>query len=120
MRLHLHLSLGEGGMDTVLEDVLNAIDMWLEEIEIDENRVEKMRSRLSRKVLQIRLEGETSIVDVGGLERVADMWTNILNLLCSEKTDNTKRLLLTYVLQLFESSEISMTLTCGIIINIFN
>ena len=54
-------------MDTVLEDVLHAIDMWLQEIEIDENRVVKMRSRLSRKVSQIRLEGLTPIVDVARL-----------------------------------------------------
>ena len=107
-------------METVLEDVLDAIDIWLNEIEIDENRVEKMKSRISRRVSQIRLEGMTPIVDLGRLENVADMWTSILTLLCSEKTDSTKKLLLTHVLQLFESGEISMALTCGIIVNIFS
>ncbi len=104
-------------MDSIIPDILRALDIWLKELEGVEQRnlkLEKMRARINRTVDQIHMEGLLSIPDMGRLEYVAKLWVDVLGLLQT----GDKRILITKILQLFDSGETSLVLTTEMLMNI--
>ena len=109
-------------MESVIDDVLQAIDLWLNELEEIEGRLSKlacMKARINRTITQVQMEGSMSLTDMGRLDFIGKIWTEIIDLLLSEKTDSTKKLLVKQVLQLFDSGELSLCITIEMIIKIF-
>ena len=75
-------------MDSITQDIVMAVDIWLGELNVTENKnivLENLKRRIDRTMSQIELEGIYSILEVGKLQFVAGTWTNILDLLQCEK-----------------------------------
>ena len=109
-------------MESVIDDVLYAIDLWLnelEEIERRHSKLECMKARIKRTISQVQMEGSMSLIDMGRLDYIGRIWTDIIDLLVTEKTESTKKLLVKKVLQLFDSGELSLSITIGMIVKIF-
>ena len=106
-------------MESVGDDIAAAVNAWLNEIDVLEVRLQKLGSlkmRIHRTISQIQYEGTHSIPDMGRLQYIGDLWVSILELIISG--DDPKELLRN-ILQLFDAGEISMYLTCQIILTIF-
>ena len=104
-------------MDSIIPDILRALDIWLAELEGIEQRnlkLDKMRARINRTVDQIHMEGLLSIPDMARLEYVAKLWVDVLALIQT----GDKRILVTKILQLFDSGEISLVLTSEMICSV--
>ncbi len=103
-------------MESLIPDILHALDIWLMELEGLEQRnlkLERMRARINRTVDQIHMEGMLTIPDMGRLEYVAKLWVDVLALI----QVGDRRTLVTKILQLFDSGEISLVLTTEMIMN---
>ena len=106
-------------MDSVGNDIATAVDAWLNEIDVLEERLLKLsnlKMRIHRTISQIQYEGTHSITDMARLQYIGDLWVSILDLITSG--DNQKELL-KKILELFDAGEISLYLTCKIIMTIF-
>ena len=106
-------------MDSVGNDIATAVDAWLNEIDVLEERLLKLsnlKMRIHRTISQIQYEGTHSITDMARLQYIGDLWVSILDLITSG--DNQKELL-RKILELFDAGEISMYLTCQFISTIF-
>lgn len=112
----------ERTMESVGDDIATAIETWLQEINVLEERLLKLsslRMRIHRTISQIQYEGSHSITDMGRLQYIGDLWIAILDLLQCERTEDIKKQLLEKVLQLFDAGEISLWLSREIIMTIF-
>ena len=104
-------------MDSVGNDIATAVDAWLNEIDVlEERKLSNLKMRIHRTISQIQYEGTHSITDMARLQYIGDLWLSILELITSG--DNQKELL-KKILELFDAGEISLYLTCKIIMTIF-
>ncbi len=103
-------------MDSVLDDVLNAIDLWLSEIETTE-KLSKIKTRINRAILRIQYEGQNSLIDMARLIHISDIWVSLLELLTSS---NNKQLVVMKILELFNYGQITIELTYTLINNIYS
>ena len=69
----------------VFDTVFHAIDIWLKDITIKENQLKIIERKLKRNILQIRYEGLLSLVEVAELEKISDLWLELLNSLGGDK-----------------------------------
>ena len=100
-------------MDSILTDIMEAIDNWLDNLTIMEeryNQIQNTQDRIQQTLLQMKYEGEVS----PEIQFIANLWTEILNLL---NTDNKKQLLMN-ILLLFETGGISRVFAYYLIVNI--
>ena len=108
-------------MDSILEDVLNAIEIWLKDLQKEEKqnyRLNMMKNKINRSVMQIQFEGLNSIVDMARIHFVANTWISILEIMRESKTDEVKRHFITHILKLFDCGEISLTLCSEMIMQL--
>ena len=99
----------------VFDTVFHAIDIWLKDITIKERRVKTIKRRLRRNILQIKYEGLLSVIEIAELERISDLWIELLHSIRGEKTKT-----LNHVLVLFYHEQISLELVNRIIIKLFS
>ena len=97
----------------VFDTVFHAIDIWLKDITIKENQLKIIERKLKRNILQIRYEGLLSLVEVAELEKISDLWLELLNSLGGDKT-----VIVTRVLNLFYYDQISLELANRIIVKV--
>ena len=97
-------------MESVLTDVMCAIDNWLEDLTVKEERykIADVQARIQNTVLQIQYDES---IDTSKMTFVSELWIDILNLLVDEDYE----LLIYKVLQLFQTGEISIDFACKII-----
>ena len=103
-------------MESILTDIVDAIDIWLENLTVKEekyNQVQNTQDRIQQTILQMRFEGEVS----AEIQNIANLWIEILNLLSS---DAYKEELVMKILLLFEIGGISRSLTYQFIVNLLN
>lgn len=104
--------------EDIFQDIMFAIERWLDDISILEERmfkIQTLRERINHTIAQVEIEGTTSTIDVARLNHVGDMWMNLLDLLRGEINPDSKRTTLICLLKLFECGEISLLLTVEII-----
>ena len=97
----------------VFDTVFHAIDIWLKDITIKENQLKIIERKLKRNILQIRYKGLLSLVEVAELEKISDLWLELLNSLGGDKT-----VIVTRVLNLFYYDQISLELANRIIVKV--
>ena len=98
-------------MDSILTDVMTAIDDWLDNLTIKEekyNQIQNAQDRIQQTLLQMQFEGEVSTE----IEFIGNLWIDILN------TDNPEELLMK-ILMLLEIGAISRDLTYQLIVKLF-
>ena len=101
-------------MDSILTDVMTAIDDWLDNLRVTEEQYEQVRNtqdRIQQTLLQMQYEGGLSTE----IQFIANLWTDILD---SLSTDNKEQLLVK-ILALFECGGISRDLTYHFIVHLF-
>ena len=99
----------------VFDSVFHAIDIWLKDITIKERQVKTIKRRLRRNILQIKYEGLLSVIEIAELEKISDLWIELLDSIGGEKTKTLNR-----VLVLFYYEQISLELVNRIIIKLFS
>ena len=107
-------------MDSILMDIVNAIDIWLDELTVQEekyNRITPVQERIQQTITQIECEGDTS-VDISKIKFIGNLWGNMLNLIAI-RDSSSKRQLVLQTLKLLEVGEISTDFACEIIMNVF-
>ena len=107
-------------MDSILMDIVNAIDIWLDELTVQEekyNRITSVQERIQQTITQIEYEGDTS-ADISKVKFIGNLWGNMLNLIAI-RDSSSKRQLVLQTLKLLEVGEISTDFACVIIMNVF-
>ena len=117
-------------METILQDVVSAIDIWLGELTDKEEAFKQINDtceRIEQTVLQMQYEGECS----PEIESIANTWTDILNLLTSDENEShtinendgsilqKEQKLILKIMVIFESQHISRQLACEMIMKLF-
>ena len=97
----------------VFDSVFHAIDIWSKDITIKEHQVKIVKRRLRRSILQIKYEGLLSIIEVAELEKISDLWLELLYSLGGDKA-----LIVNRVLTLFYYDQISLELANQIIVKV--
>ena len=95
-------------MDSILTDIMQAIDDWLESLTIKEekyNQIQNAQERIQQTLLQMQFEGEVSTE----VEFIGNLWVDILN-------TESKEQLLMKILMLMEIGGISRDLTYQLIL----
>ena len=117
-------------MDSLLQDVVYAINIWLGELRVKKeemyNRVKDTRERVKTVVLQMKYEGKMP----PEVHFTANLWIDVLNLILTDEQDDdddevekkeedseisNRQLLLQKILHLFEIEQISREFTYEII-----
>ena len=93
----------------VFQSVFYAIESWLKDVVIYENRVQDIEERLARRLLQIKYEGYST----PELEKIADIWLKLLRSLGGPKEE-----VLRHLLTLFHYGQISLDLVIRIILKL--
>ena len=113
---------GEGGAGPVLEKITFALETWLDNITILEERQQLVRGledRVNRTLQQIQLEGLISIYDLGTLRYIGQIWIQLVNLLpLSGGDEDRKRQVITNILKLYDARQISLELCTEVIVNL--
>ena len=107
--------------EDIFQDIMFAIETWLSDISVLEERIFKiqtLRERIHRTISQVEYEGSTSTIDLARLNHVGDMWINLLDLLRGESNPDSKRTIIIYLLKLFECGELSLLLTTEMILKL--
>ena len=99
----------------VFDAVFHAIDIWLKDITIKENQSKIIEKKLRRNFLQIKYEGLLSLTEVAELEKISNLW---IELLYSIGDDKTKTLNL--VLALFYYEQLSLSIVNRIMMKLFS
>ena len=100
----------------VFDAVFHAIDIWLKDITIKiKNQSKIIEKKLRRNFLQIKYEGLLSLTKVAELEKISNLW---IELLYSIGDDKTKTLNL--VLALFYYEQLSLNTVNRIIMKLFS
>lgn len=110
-------------MDSIVADVVKAVDLWLEELSLREetiNRLLHTRQRIQQILLQMQFEGELS----SEIQQVGALWVDILILLADGRQDTAtiekkKKDLVQKVLLLLELDVISRHLAFSMITRVF-
>ena len=119
-------------MEAVSQDIVSAIDIWLEDLTDKEEgfkRINGTCEKIEHTILQMRYEGESS----PEIEFIANTWTEILSLLTNTDQQNTsytinendgsilrkEQKLIFKILSIFECKHISKQLVCEMIMKIF-
>ena len=103
-------------MDSILTDIVEAIDIWLDNLTVKEekyNQIQNTQDRIQQTLLQLKYEGEVSTE----IQFIANLWTDILN---SLGTDTSREQLIMKILMLFESGGISRDLAYQLIVALFH
>ena len=95
----------------VFDTVFHAIDIWLKDITIKEFQLKIIERKLRRNILQIKYEGLLSVIEIAELEKISDLWLELLHSLGGDKTFIVNR-----VLTLFYYEQISLELANRIIV----
>ena len=95
----------------VFDTVFHAIDIWLKDITIKEFQLKIIERKLRRNILQIKYEGLLSVIEIAELEKISDLWLELLHSLGGDKTFIVNR-----VLTLFYYDQISLELAKRIIV----
>ena len=70
----------------IWDNISNALDEWLQSISILEERQRKindLRERINRKLVQIRQDGLISICDFERMNYIGRVWVDLINLVSS-------------------------------------
>ena len=97
----------------VFDSVFHAIDIWSKDITIKEHQVKIVKRRLRRSILQIKYEGLLSIIEVAELEKISDLWLELLYSLGGDKV-----FIVNHVLTLFYCDQISLELANRIVVKV--
>ena len=97
----------------VFDTVFHAIDIWLKDIKIKECQLKIIERKLRRNILQIKYEGLLSVIEIAELEKISDLWLELLYSLGGDKT-----LIVNRVLTLFYYDQISLELANRIIVKV--
>ena len=97
----------------VFDTVFHAIDIWLKDITIKEFQLKIIERKLRRNILQIKYEGLLSVIEIAELEKISDLWLEILYSLGGDKA-----LIVNRVLVLFYYDQISLELANRIIVKV--
>ena len=97
----------------VFDTVFHAIDIWLKDITIKEFQLKIIERKLRRNILQIKYEGLLSVIEIAELEKISDLWLELLHSLGGDKTFIVNR-----VLTLFYYDQISLELANRIIVKV--
>ena len=103
--------------EDIFQDIALAIDRWLDDITILEERtfkIQTLRERIHRTITQVQFEGETSAMDLARLNHVGDMWIKSLEAL----NEGQKRTIIVTLLKLFDYGEMSLDLLTEIILKL--
>ena len=99
----------------VFDTVFHAIDIWLKDIKIKECQLKIIERKFRRNILQIKYEGLLSVIEIAELEKISDLWIELLHSIGGEKTKTLNR-----VLVLFYFEQISLELVNRIIVKLFS
>ena len=97
----------------VFDTVFHAIDIWLKDITIKEFQLKIIERKLRRNILQIKYEGLLSVIEIAELEKISDLWLELLYSLGGDKT-----LIVNRVLTLFYYDQISLELANRIVVKV--
>ena len=97
----------------VFDTVFHAIDIWLKYITIKECQLKIIERKLTRNILQIKYEGLLSVIEIAELEKISDLWLELLYSLGGDKA-----LIVNRVLTLFYYDQISLELANRIIVKV--
>ena len=103
-------------MDSILTDVVEVIDIWLDNLTVKQekyNQIQNPQDRIQQTLLQMQYEGEVS----AEIQLIANLWIDILNLLTSESERGE---LVMKILLLFETTTISRDFAYQLIITSFH
>ena len=106
-------------MMDVFQQIEKAIETWLTQISVKEERLikyENLQHRINQTITQIEYN-EEKVINIARIQYVANCWISILKLIY---TDEFKEDLIYNVLHLFEIGEISLLLCFSIIVLIMN
>ena len=110
----------------ISDNISNALDEWLHSISALEERQRKvndLRERINRRLLQIQQDGLISIYDFGTLTYIGRLWINLINSIssCAVTTvmdKDIKRLIFKNLFQLYNIQQISYELFMEIILQL--
>lgn len=94
-------------------DVEEVIDIWLDSLTVKEEKyhqIKKTQHKIQQTLLQIQFEGEAT----AEIQSIANLWTDILNLLNSDSSERGE--LVMKLLSLFEAEAISRELAYQLIV----
>ena len=110
----------------IWDNISNALDEWLQSISILEERQRKindLRERINRKLVQIRQDGLISICDFERMNYIGRVWVDLINLVSSFTITamvdkDVKRLILKNLFYLYSIQQISHELFIEIILQL--
>ena len=100
-------------MNQVFDDIFAAISYWLQQISLNEIRIEDLDKKFKRLVLQIQYEGDLSLSQVSNLENICNLWLRLLKSIGGSKEE-----VLSHLLQLFYYGQIEMDIVIKIIMQL--
>ena len=110
-------------MESLASDVVKAVDLWLEELILCEETINKLvhtRQRVQQILLQMRYEGELN----SEIQEVGMLWIEILSILTDERKDTAviekrRKDILQKILLLLELDAMSRDLAYNMITRLF-
>lgn len=110
-------------MESLASDVVKAVDLWLEELILCEETINKLvhtRQRVQQILLQMRYEGELN----SEIQEVGMLWIEILSILTDERKDTAviekrRKDVLQKILLLLELDAMSRDLAYNMITRLF-
>ena len=110
----------------IWDNISNALDEWLQRVSVLEEKQRKvndLRERINRRLLQIQQDGLISIYDFGTLTYIGRLWVDLINLItsCGVTTimnKDIKRLIFENLFQLYNMQQISYELFMEIILQL--
>ena len=97
----------------VFDTVIQAIDIFLKDIKIKKCQLKIIERKFRRNILQIKYEGLLSVIEIAELEKISDLWLELLYSLGGDKA-----LIVNRVLTLFYYDQISLELANRIIVKV--
>ena len=104
----------------VFESISEALQSWLDNLTVLEERnqiVADLNEAIFRTLSQIEKEGTFSIYHFSMLENVGRVWSELLDVL-SSTTDVDKRLIVKYLLELYDLKQLTKETFINIIIEL--
>ena len=110
----------------IWDNISNALDEWLQRVsalEEKQRKVNDLRERINRRLLQIQQDGLISIYDFGTLTYIGQVWVGLIDLVSSLPMttitdENIKRLILKNLFYLYNMQQISYELFMEIILQL--
>ena len=104
----------------IFESISEALQLWLDSLTVLEERhkiVTDLNEAIYHTLLQIQKEGTFSIYHFSMLENVGRIWSELLEIL-SSTTDVDKRLIVKYLLELYDLKQLTKETFINIIIEL--